>query len=80
MNVDTVGHQAGAVSQYLTARTQIGDIGDAQTAQLVTAFVAQLAQFAGPEEPTGSQYAGGVGDVTKVPGPLQISQTGCHLR
>jgi type VI protein secretion system component VasF len=68
------------VSQYLTARTQIGDIGDAQTAQLVTALVTQLAQFAGPEEPTGSQHAGGISDVAKIPGSLQISHIGCHLR
>ncbi len=80
VNVDAVGNQAGAVSQNLTAGAQVGDIGNTQAVQLVSALVGQLAQLTGTEQPAGPQHSGGVGDVAKVPGSLQIPHTGCHLR
>ena len=75
MNVDAVGNQSGAVPHHLTSRTQIRDIGDAQPAQLVTAVVVEPAQFAGPEQPPGSQTPVVVRDVAKVPRALQSRTT-----
>jgi len=80
VDVDAVGYQAGAVPPYLLARPQVGNIADAQPTQLVATVIAELAQFAGPEQPSRPQHTGAVGDVTKVPGPLQIPYAGSHVR
>ena len=80
MDVDAVGHQARAVPRYLAARTQIGDVGDAQTAQLVAAFVAQLAQFAGPEQPAGSQTPVVSATSRKFQAPCRSRTPVSHLR
>jgi hypothetical protein len=42
VDVDTVRNQAGAVALDFATRTQIGDVGDAQAAQLISAFVAEF--------------------------------------
>jgi hypothetical protein len=70
MHGDTVGNTAWSATLNLAGGTQVGDVGDAESAQFRAAVVLQAAQFTGPEEPPGP-HTRGVGDVAKVPGAVQ---------
>src|SRR6202022_196894 len=71
MDGNVVGHLTPPSALDLPRRAQIGDVGDAQPAQLVASVLSYSAQLARPKEPAGPQTRG-IGYISKVPRSVQL--------